>query len=134
MISIDEYVSWVRELIETISISIATCNHCSFRFSSSISSYFMFSTINDIERSILIHCQTPTIDIGDDDFSTCSILTRPSNHSCIRIVAYDETISLFVDNHIEWIGQLMSSTSLLISTGNHLATRCTRFPFHNTVI
>ena len=28
----------------------------------------------------------------------------------------------------------MSPTSLSISTGNHLTTRRTRFPFHNTVI
>jgi hypothetical protein len=28
----------------------------------------------------------------------------------------------------------MSPTSFFIPTGNHLATRCTRFPFHNTVI
>src|SRR5271156_5832938 len=101
MISINEYVSWVRELIETISTFIATCNHSSFRFSSSISSHFMFSILNNIKRSILVHCQTQTINVGDDDFSTCSILTRPSNHSTIPTIAYDETISLFVDNHID---------------------------------
>src|ERR1019366_7863089 len=134
MISIDEYVSCAIELIETISTSIATCNHCSLRFSSSISSHFIFSKVSDIERSILVHCQTHTIDVRDDRFSTCSISTRPSNHSSIRIIAYDETISLFVDNHISWVRQLMSPTSFSISTGNHLATRRTQFPFHNTVI
>jgi hypothetical protein len=33
-----------------------------------------------------------------------------------------------------WVRQLMSPTSLSISTGYHLATRRTPFPFHNTVI
>src|SRR5579862_1598663 len=134
MISIDEYVSWGRELIETISPSISTCHHYSLRFSSSISSHFMFFMVSDIERSILVHCQTPTRDVGDDCFSTCPISTRPSNHSSIRIIADDETISLFVDNHISWVRQLMSPISFSISTGNHLTTRRTRFPFHNTVI
>jgi hypothetical protein len=50
------------------------------------------------------------------------------------MIADDETISLFVDNHIIWVRQLMSPTSTSISTGNHLTTRRTPFPFHNTVI
>jgi hypothetical protein len=33
-----------------------------------------------------------------------------------------------------WVRQLMSPTSFSISTSNDLATRRTRFPFHNTVI
>jgi hypothetical protein len=50
------------------------------------------------------------------------------------MIADDETIILFVDNHICWVRQLMSPTSISISTGKHLATRRIRFPFHNTVI
>src|SRR3990167_5024712 len=136
MISIDEYVVWVRELIESISLSIATCNYCSLRLiSSSISSHFMFFYVSDIERSILIHCHTYTIDVGDDCFSICSISTRPSNHSSIPIITYDETICFFVNNHILRVRQLMISISLSMSTGNHLTTRrCTPFPFHNTMI
>src|SRR5690242_14250983 len=102
MISIDEYVLWVRELIETISLSIAACKHCSLRLFSSISSHFMFSIINDIERSILVHCQTGAIDVRDDCFSILTISTRPSNYSFILPIADDETICLFIDNHISW--------------------------------
>ena len=57
MISIDEYVSWVGELIETISTSIATCNHCSFSVTNSISSHLMFSFVTDIEIPVLIHVE-----------------------------------------------------------------------------
>ena len=39
----------------------------------------------------------------NDRFSTCPILTRPSNHSSIRIITDDDTISLFVNNHIIWV-------------------------------
>jgi hypothetical protein len=46
----------------------------------------------------------------------------------------NETISLFVDNHICGVIQLMCPTSLPICTDNHLANRRTTSQFHNTVI
>jgi hypothetical protein len=52
----------------------------------------------------------------------------------VPVVADDETICSFVDNHICWTIQLASPISISISTGNHLATRRTTLPFHNTVI
>jgi hypothetical protein len=46
------------------------------------------------------------------------------------MIADDETICLFVDNHICWVQQLISP----VSTGDYLATWRIHFPFDNTLI
>src|ERR1700679_4305775 len=98
MISIDEYVVRMMELIETITLSITTRHQRPLSLFYSPSSNFILFNVRDVEKSIVVHRQAPAADVRDDRLSTCATSTRPSHHSSVVVIADDETI--FVDNHI----------------------------------
>ena len=89
------------ELMETRTFLISTSHDDATRLSSAIASHFMLVPVSDIEWSLVIHRQSPTIDVVDDRFSTSGALsTRPPCYSSIPLIADDETVGLFVEDHI----------------------------------
>ena len=60
------------------------------------------------------------IDFSDGYFSTsCAISTRPPDNLTISSVASDETIGVFINNHICWPTQLLRLISFSVATSQH---------------
>src|SRR5690349_20011760 len=134
MIFIDVDVVRTTELIETITQPISTGNYYSILISHFPSSHFMLLVVTYIKISVSIHGQTPTTNIRNHYLCTCAISMRPSYHASISLIGDYQRITLFIDNHIYWIIQLIISISFTVSTRYDLTARRTTLPFHNTVI
>ena len=123
------------ELIQGSTLPISTSHDDAIRLSSAIASHFMLPDVSDVEWSLVIHRQSPTVDVVDDRFSTSGALsTWPACYSTILSIADDETVGFFVEDHICRFIQLIRSLSFSVATGQHCATRRTSLPFHDAVI
>ena len=127
--------AWLIELMKSITLSISTSHHGATRLSSSIASHYMLLDDSDIERSFVIHRQSETIDVFDDCFSSSvGTSTWPSCHSTIVSIADDETVGLFVVDHVCRTIQLIRSIPDSVATGQHCTTRSISLPFHDAAI
>ena len=100
--------------METGPFPVATGHHGATGLSLTIASHFMLLFVSDVESSLVVHGQSPTMDVVDDRFSaSCATSTRPPGHSTIISIADDETVGLSVDEHICRQIQLIRSISLL---------------------
>ena len=125
----------IIELMETHTFPISTSHHDATRLSSAIASHFMLLCVSDIERSLVIHCQSPTIDVVADRFSNSrATSTRPPCYSPVIWVADDETVCFSVEDHICRPSQRTRLISLSVTTGQYCATPSTLLPFHDAMI
>ena len=122
----------IIELMGTRAFSISTSHHGATRLSAVIASHFMLPDVSDVEWSLVIHRQSSTTgDVGDRFFASSATSTWPP---CQSIITDDETIGLFVDEHIFRVTQLIRSNSFSVATGQHCPTRGTSLPFHDAVV
>ena len=88
----------------------------------SLSSHFSFVNVSDVEISVIIHGQSQTIDVADENFSfRCTMPTRPSHDSPIVSITDNKAIRSFFNQYIARFAQLISSAPSYVATRDYFS-------------
>lgn len=134
-ILIDEDVARVIELIETIAASIASSDARALCVADSISTDFMPLIVAHVQVALLVHRQTHAVDVVDEDLSSHSVVTRPTDDPSIVAIADDQVSSAVIKNDVGRTVQLIRCVSRSVATGDDpTAMRRAVLPFDDPMV